>query len=79
MKNLTIQDLDKNLLNKKVSVVITGKRVNGTILGIKNDEHTKGIVVEHAPVNWGKYTFTTTRIWGRKSDGWGSLKNAKLI
>lgn len=76
---MKITDLKDSLINKKVSVVITAKRVNGTILGIENDEHTVGMVVEHEPVVWGKYTFTTSRIWGRKSDGWGSIINAKLL
>jgi len=76
---MKITDLNNNLINKKVSIVVTATRVNGTILQIENDEHTKGIVVEHEPVNWGKHTFTTTRIWGRKSDGWGSIIHAKLL
>jgi len=76
---MKITDLNNSLINKKVSIIVKSIRVNGKILGIENDEHSKGMVVEHEPVNWGKYTFTTTRIWGRKSDGWGSIIHAKLL
>lgn len=76
---MKITDIKDNLINKKVSIVVTGQRVTGTIKSIENDEHSKGMVVEHEPVHWGKDTFTNTRVWARKSDGWGSIINAKLL
>lgn len=67
------------MVGKKVTVVVTGATVIGTVVEFKEDQYTFNLVVEHEPVVWGKDTYTKDSFFARKCDDWGSLNNTKLL
>ena len=76
---MTTKEVNKGLIGKKVEIMVTGLMVKGTITGIVEDKHVKGIAVEHEPVHWGDQVLTNTHSTARKFDEFGSLGHAKLI
>lgn len=66
-------------VGKNVSVVVTGERVNGVVKKYNETEHSFELVVDHKPVTWGNDTYTTSTIWARKCDNWGSMKNLEVV
>lgn len=76
---MRIQEVNTGLIGKKVEIIVTGEMVKGIITGIFEDNHRKGIEVNHEPVQWGEDVFTNTTSTARKFDEFGSLRHAKLL
>lgn len=72
-------EVNTSLIGKKVEIMVTGLMVKGIVTAIYECKHSKGIVVNHEPVNWGSEIYTTSTSISRKSDDWGNLEYAKLI
>ena len=72
-------EINISLVGKKVSVMVTGMRVNGIITGIWEDEYASGVRVKHEPVQWGEDSYTTLLSTARKCDNSGNLKYTELI
>lgn len=85
---MKIEELNENLIGKRVKCVHGGCNRTGTIIGIVEDEYTKsakiqldepvffasGYGVQH--VEWYESEFES---WARKCDNWGNLKYTELI
>ena len=41
------------MVGKAVTIITTGKKVKGTVLEFKEDNHGFNLVIEHEAVNWG--------------------------
>ena len=76
---MTTKEINISLVGKKVSVMVTGLRVNGVITDIWEDDYASGVRVKHEPVQWGEDYFTTLLSTARKFDNSGNLKYTKLI
>ena len=72
-------EINKSLIGKEVEIMVTGLMVKGVVTGIYECEYSKGIEVNHEPVNWGGEIYTTSTSLSRKSDDLGNLKYANLI
>lgn len=68
-----------SLEGKNVSVVITGLRVTGKVIGVTEDRFAFHVEVEHEPVRWGDDIFTKGSLFARKCDNWGSLNNLQVL
>lgn len=68
-----------SLVGKDVSVVITGLRVNGKVIGASEDRFGFHVEVEHEDVRWGNDIFKKSSLFARKCDNWGSLNNLRVI
>ena len=67
------------MVGKAVTIITTGKKVKGTVLEFKEDNHGFNLVIEHEAVNWGGDYYTKSEPFARKCDDWGSLNNVALI
>lgn len=76
---MTTKEINISLVGKKVSVMVTGLRVNGVITDIWEDDYSVGVRVKHEPVQWGEDYFTTLLSTARKCDNSGNLKYTELI
>jgi len=74
-----LRTLYHSMLNKEVTLMVTGERVKGRVLEFKETQHTFGLVVEHEPIRWGDDTFTIAYPSARKCDNWGSLNNVEVV
>tara|TARA_R110002020_G_scaffold464099_1_gene684505 strand:- start:185 stop:433 length:249 start_codon:yes stop_codon:yes gene_type:complete len=78
-------EINKNLIGKKVKCVNTGEEVNGVITDIYEDEEFIGVKIKHEPVRWGSDVYTTLSSTARKPSPFfpqgleGNLKYTKLI
>lgn len=78
-------EINKNLIGKKVKCIVTGEEVKGVIIDIFEDEEFIGVEIKHEPVLWGSDVYTTLFSSARKPSPFfpkgddGNLKYTKLI
>ena len=78
-------EVNKNLIGKKVKCVNLGEEINGVIIDTYEDEEFIGVRIKHKPLYWGKDVFTTLLSTSRKPSAMfpngseGNLKFTKLI
>jgi len=72
-------EVNTSLIGKKVEIIVTGLMVKGIVTGIYENKSTKGIKVNHEPVNWGGAIITQSKSLARIRDEFGSLEYAKII
>ncbi len=84
-KTMKANEINKNLIGKKVKCVNTGEEVYGVITDIFEDEEFIGVKIKHEPVQWGSDVYTTLSSTARKPSPFfpqgseGNLKYTKLI
>lgn len=77
---MTVEEVNKGLIGKRVSGIFTSMRVEGHVSEIIDNEYSKGVKIElDDPVNWGGYYYHSYTSTARKMDNWGNLKYTKLI
>ena len=75
----TLREFYHSMLNKDVTLMVTGERVKGKVIEFKEDNFAFSLVVNHEPIRWGDDIFTTAYPSARKCDNWGSLTNVKVV
>ena len=64
---MTTTEVNKSLIGKEVEIMVTGLMVKGVVTGIYECEYSKGIEVNHEPVNWGGEIYTNSTSIGIRS------------
>ena len=71
-------EVNESIVGRKCVGIVFGELVQGVITDIEENESTKTVYIDHKPVNWGGYTFTSSSNWARKRDQFGSLRYMTL-
>ena len=78
-------EVNKNLIGKKVKCVNLGEEVEGVIFDIYEDEEFIGVRIKHEPIQWGNDVFKTLLSHSRKpspmfpNGSEGNLKFTELM
>lgn len=73
-------DINESLIGKKVKGIFTGLEITGEIVGIVEDEYSKGVrIFMDEEVNWGGSWYRYYESTARKFDDWGNLNHTELI
>ncbi len=73
-------EINNTLIGRRVRGIFTGLKVEGSIIGLVNEEYSVGITIKlDRPVQWGDSIYKTYTSTARKSDGWGNLEHTELI
>ena len=77
---MRIQDVNPQIIGRRVKGVFTGADITGVIDRIADNDYTVEVhIVLDEPVRWGEDIYTSYWSWARKGDGWGNLSHTQFI
>ena len=77
---MKVDNVNQNLIGKRVSCVFTGLKTTGVVIAIVEDKYSKGVRIKlDNPVNWGGTYYKEYESTARKFDSWGNLSHTELI
>lgn len=73
-------EVNKKIIGRYCECMFTGLMVTGVIEAVEDDKYTVSVKVRFdQPHQWGDELYSYDWAWGRKTDGFGSLKYLKLL